>query len=132
TFQLFGFADEVIHAYATERVLALGTLKLWITLWFMLLVYYKFNIQGTLCECPRLMTNLNNVVGAKYFSPQNNPDKSGRKMFRPYSHFILKTLNKKNFVSNLGHAQRVPTFTYALCARVFYNSIFAFNITSRP
>ncbi|MDY5421956.1 hypothetical protein, partial [Actinobacillus porcinus] len=47
TFQLFGFADEVIHAYATERVLALGTLKLWITLWFMLLVYYKFNIQGT-------------------------------------------------------------------------------------
>ncbi|MDO9700288.1 hypothetical protein, partial [Glaesserella parasuis] len=42
----FGFADEVIHAYATERVLALGTPKLWITLWFMLLVYYNFNIQG--------------------------------------------------------------------------------------
>ncbi|WP_214645068.1 hypothetical protein, partial [Glaesserella parasuis] len=34
------------HAYATERVLALGTPKLWITLWFMLLVYYNFNIQG--------------------------------------------------------------------------------------
>ncbi len=41
------------------------------------------------------MTNLNNVVGAKYFSPKNNHDKSGRKMFRPYSHFILKILNKK-------------------------------------
>ncbi|MCT8550920.1 hypothetical protein Q7Y95_04565, partial [Glaesserella parasuis] len=25
---------------------ALGTPKLWITLWFMLLVYYNFNIQG--------------------------------------------------------------------------------------
>ena len=36
-----------------------------------------------------LMTNLNDVVGAKYFSPQNDHDKSGRKMFRPYSHFIL-------------------------------------------
>ncbi|MCT8776523.1 hypothetical protein KZ340_10910, partial [Glaesserella parasuis] len=48
----FGFADEVIHAYATERVLALGTPKLWITLWFMLLVYYNFNIQGTHCVCP--------------------------------------------------------------------------------
>ncbi|MCT8673622.1 hypothetical protein KZ349_06320, partial [Glaesserella parasuis] len=47
-----GFADEVIHAYATERVLALGTPKLWITLWFMLLVYYNFNIQGT----PRLVS----------------------------------------------------------------------------
>ncbi|MDO9699725.1 hypothetical protein, partial [Glaesserella parasuis] len=44
----FGFADEVIHAYATERVLALGTPKLWITLWFMLLVYYNFNIQGNI------------------------------------------------------------------------------------
>ncbi|WP_214645071.1 hypothetical protein, partial [Glaesserella parasuis] len=40
------------HAYATERVLALGTPKLWITLWFMLLVYYNFNIQGTHCVCP--------------------------------------------------------------------------------
>lgn len=48
----FCFADEVIHTYATERVLALGILKLWITLWVMLLVYYIFNIQGTHCVCP--------------------------------------------------------------------------------
>ncbi|MDP0380162.1 hypothetical protein Q7X53_11610, partial [Glaesserella parasuis] len=26
---------------------------LWITLWFMLLVYYNFNIQGTHCVCPQ-------------------------------------------------------------------------------
>ncbi|WP_214645264.1 hypothetical protein, partial [Glaesserella parasuis] len=51
----FGFADEVIHAYATERVLALGTPKLWITLWFMLLVYYNFNIQGTHSACVRFI-----------------------------------------------------------------------------
>ncbi|MCI5764826.1 MAG: hypothetical protein MR034_10440, partial [Actinobacillus porcinus] len=66
--------DEVIHAYATERVLALGTLKLWITLWFMLLVYYKFNIQGTGFIPVRERKNgvgwmKKQHVGAKYFSP---------------------------------------------------------------
>ncbi|MCT8827624.1 hypothetical protein KZ401_02930, partial [Glaesserella parasuis] len=65
-----GFADEVIHAYATERVLALGTPKLWITLWFMLLVYYNFNIQGT----PRLVP----------FEYVYKIELSGRQAWRPY------------------------------------------------
>ena len=30
-----------------------GATKLWITLWFMLLVYYKFNIQGANHICPK-------------------------------------------------------------------------------
>ncbi|WP_214645187.1 hypothetical protein, partial [Glaesserella parasuis] len=45
-------------AYATERVLALGTPKLWITLWFMLLVYYNFNIQGANYISPKIIGNI--------------------------------------------------------------------------
>ncbi|MCT8592693.1 hypothetical protein KZ418_08335, partial [Glaesserella parasuis] len=63
------FADEVIHAYATERVLALGTPKLWITLWFMLLVYYNFNIQGTHYVCPHNIGKRTHAVCPHVYVP---------------------------------------------------------------
>ncbi|WP_214645684.1 hypothetical protein, partial [Glaesserella parasuis] len=77
---------------------ALGTPKLWITLWFMLLVYYNFNIQGTLKYIkthPYRVTNMN-YIRLRLIGIKNNQEESFDLMMVLAGYTELPTLEQPN------------------------------------